>query len=281
VEAANTRKVNPILAFVAGFFGFGMGYVYVGKLRLAVATIVGLYTPLAFFSWTRLVVYSTIAWWLLSAVCLLILGFSLIHPVVLATKHRIAPRERYNRWWVYIIWLIGFNALGYIVATKRATVFGYEPFSIPSVSMSPTVEKGDFVLADTWRYRHHPPAVGEIVIVERPDRPGVKYIKRVVAVAGDSIEIRDGLLYRNGLAVAEPYVHVPISFGGSPRNVPLSTLGPGLIYVLGDYRDNSMDSRQWGPFLTTSIRGRVQYIWLSIEGRRVRWERIGTSLVPH
>jgi signal peptidase I len=88
-------------------------------------------------------------------------------------------------------------------------------------------------------------------------------------------------LYRNGLAVAEPYVHDPISFGGSPRNVPLSTLGPGLIYVLGDYRDNSMDSRQWGPFLTTSIRGRVQYIWLSIEGWRVRWERIGPSLVPH
>jgi signal peptidase I len=138
---------------------------------------------------------------------------------------------------------------------------------------SPTVEQGDFVLADTWRYRDHPAAVGEIVIVERPARPGVKYIKRVVAVSGDSIEIRDGLLYRNGNVVAEPYVHGPMPFGGSPRNVPLSTLGPGLIYVLGDYRDNSMDSRQWGPFLTSSIRGRVQYIWLSIEDRNVRWGR--------
>jgi len=89
-----------------------------------------------------------------------------------------APRTKYNRWWVYVIWLIGFNALSYVVATKRSTVFGYEPFSIPSSSMSPTVEKGDFVLSDTWRYRNHPAVVGEIVIVERPERPGAKYIKR-------------------------------------------------------------------------------------------------------
>lgn len=281
MENANTRKLNPILAFVSGFFGFGMGYVYVGKLRLAVATIVGFYGVLAFLSWTRLAVYSATVWWILFAACFLILGVSLIHPIVLAIKHRATPRKRYNHWWIYIVWLIGFNALGYVVATKRATVFGYEPFSIPSPSMSPTVEKGDFVLADTWRYRSHPAAVGEIVIVERPERPGVKYIKRVVAVSGDSIEMRDGNLYRNGHVVAEPYVHAPILFGGSPRNVPLSTLGSGLIYVLGDYRDNSMDSRQWGPFLTSSVRGRVQYVWLSIEGRKVRWERMGISLVPH
>jgi signal peptidase I len=281
VEAANTRKVHPVLAFVAGFFGFGMGYVYVGKLRLAGATIVGLYAVLAFLSWTRLVVYSAIVWWLLALACLLILGISLIHPVVLAIKHRAMPRKRYNRWWVYLIWLIGFNALGYVVATKRATVFGYEPFSIPSLSMSPTVEKGDFVLADTWRYRSHPAALGEIVIVERPDRAGEKYIKRVVAVSGDSFEIRDGVLYRNGAAVAELYVHAPMPYGGSPRDVSFSTLGPGLIYVLGDYRDNSMDSRQWGPMLTSSLRGRVEYIWYSIGDRKVRWERIGTTLVPN
>jgi hypothetical protein len=69
--------------------------------------------------------------------------------------------------------------------------------------------------------------------------------------------------------------------GGSPRNVPASTLGPGLIYVLGDYRDNSLDSRQWGPFRTASLRGRVQYIWLSIDKEsRFRWSRAGIQLRP-
>lgn len=280
MESANTRNVNPTLAFVAGFLGFGLGYVYVGRTRLAAATIAGFYAVLAAISWTRMVVYSAGVWWLFWAICLLIVVFSLIHPVILVIKHRLAPRTKYNRWWVYAIWLIGFNALGYVVATKRSAVFGYEPFRIPSSSMSPTVEKGDFVLADTWKYRNSPSTVGEIVILERPENPGVRYIKRVVAVGGETIELREGALYRNGEMVSEPYVHAQSPFSASPRNTPQSILGPGLIYVLGDYRDNSMDSRQWGPLLTTTLRGRVQYIWFSSDSNKIRWQRFGASLVP-
>jgi signal peptidase I len=280
METADTRKVNPILAFLASFFGLGLGYVYVGKLRLAFATVVGIYAILAFFAWTRLVVYSASMWWLYCVACVLAFGISLIHPVVLAVKHREVPPRRYNRWWLYLIWTIGFNALGVTVAKNRAIVLGYEPFRIPSTSMSPTVEKGDFVLPNSWRYKSHAADVGEIVIVERPENPGVKYVKRVVAVAGDTIEMRDGIVYRNGQPVAEPYVHARVPFGGSPRNVALSTLGPGLIYVLGDYRDNSLDSRQWGPLATSTLRGRVQYIWLSINDRKIRWSRASTNLLP-
>jgi signal peptidase I len=280
METANARKVNPILAFLAGFFGLGLGYLYVGKPRFAIATIAGIYAVLAFFAWTRLVVYSATVWWLLWVVCLLALGISLIHPVVLAAKHRVLPRRKYNRWWVYLLWILGFNSVGVSLSSHRAAVLGYEPFRIPSTSMSPTVELGDFVLADTWRYRGHAAVAGEIVIVERPENPGVKYIKRLVAVAGDTIEMREGIVYRNGRPVAEPYLHAPVPYGGSPRNVPASTLTPGLIYVLGDYRDNSLDSRQWGPLAISSLRGRVQYIWLSIEGHKIRWNRISAHLYP-
>jgi signal peptidase I len=169
---------------------------------------------------------------------------------------------------------------GYAIAKDRAELLGYETFIISSVSMSATAELDDFVLADTWRYRNHAAVAGEIVIVERSENPGVKYIKRIVAVAGDTIEIRDGVLYRNGQAIAEPYVHAPVPHAGSPRNVSSSTLGPELIYVLGDFRDNSMDSRQWGPFPTSSLRGRVQYIWMSIADGAVRWNRVGIQLRP-
>ena len=166
------------------------------------------------------------------------------------------------------------------IVTNRATLFGYEPFRVPSASMSPTIEDGDFVMADTWRYLNHAPVVGEIVIVERPYSK-TKYIKRVVGIAGDSVEIRDGVIYRNGFAIDEPYLHWPMSSTGSPLNVPAWTLGPGLIYVLGDYRDNSLDSRQWGPLPISSLRGRAQYIWLSIDGEsRFRWTRVGIRLRP-
>jgi signal peptidase I len=278
MEPAAARRVRPFLAFLAGFFGLGLGYVYVGRVRLGIATVAGVYGGLALFAWTRLVVLSAAIYWLVGVVLISLPVISLIHPIVIASRNRVSPRKGYSQWWFYVIWLIVTGGSGYAIVEGRAGLLGYETFRISSVSMSPTAELDDFVVADTWRYRKHPAMVGEIVIVERPENPGVSYIKRVVAVSGDSIEIRDGVLYRNGGAIAEPYVHAPVPYAGSPRNVSLSTLEPGLIYVLGDFRDNSMDSRQWGPFPTSSLRGRVQYIWFSIADGVVRWNRVGISL---
>jgi signal peptidase I len=275
-----TRKVNLFLAFLAGVFGFGMGYVYLGRLRAGVSTFLGFYALIGFFAWTRLVTYSAMLWWIASACSITYIGIAVFHPVALAIKDRLVPLKWYNQWWFYVTWAIIGTSVALAITTSRATLFGYEPFRVPSVSMSPTVEGGDFVLADTWRYRNHAPVVGEIVIVERPENH-VKYLKRIVAVSGDSIGIRDGVIYRNGWAIDEAYLHAPMPFAGSPRNVPVLTLAPGLIYVLGDYRDNSMDSRQWGPLMTSSLRGRVQHIWLSIDPESgFRWSRFGTRLNP-
>jgi signal peptidase I len=277
MEAQQTRRVHPALALLAGLLQLGLGYVYIGRIRSAFIGFAVIYTVLLFLSWTRLVTYSVVFLWFSWAWVILLYAVILIHPVVLAARRREVPQTRYNRWWFYVLWVVAASFLGLLLATNRATWFGYEPFRIPSKGMSPTVEEGDFVLADSWRYRHHEPVIGEIVIVERPETRGVKYIKRVVAVGGDSVEMRDGVIYRNGQAIEEPYIHAPLPYSGSPRNFPPSTLAPGEIYVLGDYRDNSMDSRQWGPFRTSSLRGRVQYVWLSIDqNNRIRWQRLGT-----
>jgi signal peptidase I len=281
LETRNTRKPHVVLAFIAGFLGLGLGYVYVGRIRLGVATIVGLCFTVGFFAWTRLIVQSAIMLWLLALSMILIALLALIHPIVLAAKNREVRAKPYNRWWFYLLWSLGMVALGPVIFASRATVFGYETFRVASTAMSPTLETGELFVSDSWRYHNHAVTVGEVVVFERPENPGVKYIKRVVAVGGDSIELRDGVLYRNGREVRESYLHIPMPFGGNSRNVPLSTLGPGLFYVLGDYRDNSLDSRHWGPLPTSSLRGRVQYIWLSMENGKVLWGRIGTSLVPH
>jgi signal peptidase I len=281
METQSTRKPHVVLAFLAGFLGLGLGYVYVGKMRFGVAAIVGFCLTVGFFAWTRLIVQSAIMLWLLAVLLALIALFALIHPIVLAARNREVPGKRYNRWWFYLLWSVGTIVLGPIIFKTRAWLLGYETFRVASASMSPTLEEGELFVSDSWRYHDHAVIAGEIVVLERPQNPGVKFIKRVVAIAGDTIAIRDGVLYRNGQQVAEPYVHAPVPYGGSPRNVAASTLGPGLIYVLGDYRDNSLDSRQWGPFRTSSLRGRVQYIWLSIDKESgFRWSRVGTRLNP-
>jgi signal peptidase I len=280
METQNTRKPHVVLAFIAGFLGLGLGYVYVGKIRFGVATIVGLCLIVGFFAWTRLIVQSAIMLWLLAVLMVLVAVFAWVHAIVIAARNREAPARRYNHWWFYLLWSLGTVALGPVIFVSRATLLGYETFRVASASMSPTLELGELFMSDSWRYHHHAVRVGEIVVLERPERPGVKYIKRVVAIAGDSVELQDGVLYRNGEPVSEPYLHVAVPYGGSPRTNTKSILGRGLIYVLGDYRDNSMDSRQWGPFQISSLRGRVQYIWLSTQDSKIRWGRIGTSLVP-
>jgi signal peptidase I len=281
MESYNTRKPHVVLAFIAGMAGIGLGYVYVGKLRLGATTIAAFCLAVGFFAWTRLIVQSATMLWLVAALLLAIALIALIHPVIVAARTREVPAKRYNRWWVYLIWSLGTCLIGPAVYFSRATVFGYETFRVASSAMSPTLETGELFLADSWRYHNHAVMVGDIVVFERPANPGVKYIKRVVAVAGDSIELRNGGLYRNGQAIREDYLHAPMPFGRTSGNVALSTLGPGLFYVLGDYRDNSLDSRQWGPFPTASLRGRVAYIWLSRDSDgRLKWKRIGTRLRP-
>ena len=281
METASPRTPRAFLAFIAGFLGLGLGYVYVGKLRAGVAIFLSSFCLVAFFAWTRLIVQSASMVWLLAALLILITLMALIHPVVLAARNREVLKRRYNRWWFYLLWCFVTLVLGPIIFAGRSGLLGYETFRVASASMSPTLELNEFFMSDSWIYHHHAAMVGEIVVLERSESPGVKYIKRVVAVAGDNIELRDGVLYRNGQPVAEPYVHAPNAYGGAPRNISPSTLGPGLIYVLGDYRDNSLDSRQWGPFRTTSLRGRVQYIWMSSGPKsRIRWDRVGISLRP-
>ena len=144
--------------------------------------------------------------------------------------------------------------------------------------MSPALEQDEFFVTDTWAYRHHAVKFGEIVVLERLENPGVKYVKRVVAVAGDSVELRDGFCIGMAWLLTSPTCMRRCLIRKSSGQQP-SRSGPGLIYVLGDFRDNSMDSRQWGPFETSSLQGRAQYIWWSFEGSKVQWQRIGTSFV--
>ncbi|MHB8817400.1 MAG: signal peptidase I [Steroidobacteraceae bacterium] len=97
----------------------------------------------------------------------------------------------YNRWWIYGAWALGSIVLANALIDHRAQFFGYETFRTPTESMSPTIERSEFFMVDTWRYKHHSPSNGEIVVLERSAEPGIKYVKRIVGVPGDRVEARD------------------------------------------------------------------------------------------
>jgi len=128
-----------------------------------------------------------------------------------------------------------------------------EPFAVVSVSMSPTLLPGDQVLIAKHVERTEHPRRADLVVFTRPGS-NEHLVKRVAAVAGDEVGLEDGRLVVNGAPVNEDYVDVASVDGTYFGPV---VVGPDEVFVLGDNRADSVDSRQFGPVPVSDIIGRV------------------------
>jgi signal peptidase I len=145
-----------------------------------------------------------------------------------------------------------------ILLVSFALVFGFvrpfvvEAFYIPSESMVPTLRVGDRVLVNKFIYRFTEPQRGDIVVFESVEGGGEDLIKRVVGVPGDRISVRGGRLLVNGEPQREPYVNkkFPDSSSSAPTTVPEDN-----VFVMGDNRANSRDSRYFGTVPEKKIEG--------------------------
>jgi signal peptidase I len=140
-----------------------------------------------------------------------------------------------------------------LVALLVASLVLLEPFTVRSSSMSPTLGPGDQVLAEKLTPHLWSLHRGDVVVF-KPPQTGELMVKRVVALAGDRVGLADGRLVVNGHRVREPYVDLPsvdgVYFG--PYAVPA-----GSIFVMGDDRAESVDSRTFGPVRESRVVGRV------------------------
>jgi len=129
-------------------------------------------------------------------------------------------------------------------------------------SMAPQIVSGEYVLIDTLTYHFKAPARGDIVAFRRDEDPaeGIEpsvYIKRIIGLPGDRIVIRDGSVYVNGTALSEPYVRFR-----DRRSFPQVVVPAGALYVLGDNRADSEDSRAFGCVTVRSVIGKaIAGIW--------------------
>ncbi len=152
----------------------------------------------------------------------------------------------------------GFLEFVIILAVAFALVFGFvrpfvlEAFYIPSESMVPTLLVGDRVFVNKFIYRFAEPERGDIVVFESVNGGEEDLIKRIVALPGDEIEVGNGVLLMNGEEQREPYLNGEMSFADSygPTEVP-----EGHVFVMGDNRANSADSRVFGPLPIENIEG--------------------------
>jgi signal peptidase I len=198
--------------------------------------------------------------------------------------------------------------------------FVVEAFKIPTSSMEGTLLVGDFLLVNKLVYGAEVPGTevrlpaieepkrSDVVVFNPPHEPLKNYVKRIVGVAGDTLEMKDRVLYRNGGPVREPYVRYVDESGGDAVHPGMGwqfryvvnrrgrryrptrdNWGPLVVpvekyFVLGDNRDNSEDSRYWGFVDRESIRGRPWVVYYSFDPNGadssqwlsgVRWDRIG------
>jgi signal peptidase I len=134
--------------------------------------------------------------------------------------------------------------LGTVIVAWVMQAYLVKPFQIPSESMMPTIDPGDRILINRLTYRNGEINRGDIIVFKAPNEPGTDFVKRVIAVAGDTIEVKRGQVILNGEPQVENYINenaVDVS------NFPATTIPAGNVFVMGDNRTNSQDARFWKP----------------------------------
>jgi|GEM_PF-372003 len=144
--------------------------------------------------------------------------------------------------------------------------FVIQTFYIPTSSMHPTLEPGDYIMVEKVSYLFDPPKRGDVVVFQFPDDPRKDFIKRMVATEGDRVQVVRKKLKVNGVELVEPYaVHEdnPEELWGRPQYRPYRDyFGPQIvpdrsIFVMGDNRDHSHDSRMWGHLPLFRLKGKA------------------------
>ncbi|MFN7953221.1 MAG: signal peptidase I [bacterium] len=287
------RRNVPRVPWRAGALSLaipGLGHVYAGHGRRGLA-IFGL---VALSCWAQALLalgdsLTVGSFWLIRAVRIGGSGLALLDSVRLARRYR----GEYllndtNRWYAYL-------SIGFVGALLLATPLGaVQVFRVPARSMVPTIAVGDWIVANRWSYRRAEPKRGDVIVFHFPMNPAETYLKRVVGLPGETVEIHDRRVVVDGREIDDPWGHCPdgrrIGSAGAdcgratPRLDSMSaTRVPEQGYfVLGDDRQQSQDSRFWGPVPRDLLVGKIVGIYWSWDGRRhlPRLDRIGSLTAP-
>jgi signal peptidase I len=295
----NMKTRKPWVAAKFSLFFPGLGQLYNGNLRWAIgALIIGtlittISTLFLFEGFEKLVIALLLS--------LVVDIFFTVSAWKEAKRLGAVALKPFQRWWIYMgygILLYGLpTGYGYIIPDR------FLSFQIPSESMVPTLLVGDRLVADGWAYWKKDPQRGDIVVFDYPKDPSIKYVKRLIGLPGDEVELKQGELYVNKKLVEQTRTSEPNSSVGGRESVryleklgdvehiiqrmqPTMNLdfGPvtvpeGKFFVMGDNRDRSSDSRVWGFVDRSQLIGKMRYIYFSWNPEGfLRTDRIGKNV---
>lgn len=160
------------------------------------------------------------------------------------------------------IWAFFFDIIETVVVALALFVLVYlfaaQPHQVRGASMVPNFQNGEYILTDKITYRFREPKRGDVVIFRAPKNQELDYIKRIIGLPGERIRIEKGVLYVDDKRLDEPYLPQGALYAGTflqeGQNIPIPE---SEYFVLGDNRNHSSDSREWGPIQKKDIIGRA------------------------
>lgn len=288
-------KKNPWLGATLSLMLPGMGQLYAGRVHLALwlfmlfalISIPGIMLSSLYLSAQMML--PTLLVCVLLSLCIWL--YSVIHAFSVIRRQPDLPRQAWQTTGLFVLVFLVCHGLVFPIVVNYIRQNQVQAFKIPSSSMSPTVLSGDYLFADM---RYNCPSCkvsvvrGDVAIFVDPNNRNQYHIKRVIGLPGDHVSINsDGvslngqpLVVDEGNSNAEKYAAASWTIIGSSvgeESIEID-VPDGMVFVLGDNRENSLDSRDYGPLPLADIVGKARQIWFSSDGKSIRWNRIGAEI---
>ena len=262
----DNKPRRPWLAAVLTLLETGLGHIYAGNPKRGIVLYCIAQCPFLVFA-VSLTAIVTTAVFRASAI-LAVIAFAIycvVDAVLIARRRKENYRPaKYNRWFVYVGYLLVAGLLGQACASFIVTPYLIQAFKMPTGSMEPTLLIGDHILVDKHIYRANEPQRGDVIVFRYPRNPETAYVKRLIGEPGDMVEMVGRTVCINGKPIVENYAQYidpgSINAHYGPYRVP-----PGQFFVMGDNRDASQDSRFWGFVPRENLLGKPLIIYWSFE----------------
>ena len=308
-ESTSTKnRRRPWVAVVLSLVMPGLGHAYNGRFPRGLVFLFVYFIPLMLLQADRVFEFFVSV---LAGVIVLLIAAATIHIAAIIDSYYLARHTKpdyemkdYNRGYIYVT-LVLLNIASSLVATLSLRANYVEAFRVPTASNYPTIVPGDRLLASKIAYNHRDPERGDLVVFINPQDRQIYFIKRVVALVGDTVEIKGGRLYINDREIPRQELaqsvlgDIEIEFDSQPlkgevyretngdarynifmAGVPhdqasdfaMMTVPPHHCFVLGVNRNLSHDSRHFGPIPLATVKGRAEYLYWPVEG----WTRFAS-----
>lgn len=287
VKKITTDPRNGFKAFLLSLLLPGLGQIYNGQPKKAIILFLLLLLFPLLFGLTRGTTFFY-GMLLLFVIEIVLRIYIIFDGVKSAKRQKEYILKSYNTWYYYILIAIGMFVI--LMAYDMQSVLGTQTFKIPSISNNPTFQVGDRLVADMRAYKNNEPDYGDIVVFSSPD--GQMYTFRIVGKPNDSIELIDNIVSINGKLSKATFIkettneQMPVvefeeklpnghkhliykskqPYDSTKTNIKNIVVPPDSYYLLGDNRDNAVDSRYEGFISKDRIKGRIVFSYWGLTG---------------